>query len=81
MAEIKFKKRRANGDGTIMRRADGRWMARYYVTCPDGTRKRQQIILKDRQAVIEQLREEMSLADKGTPVFRDDRTVGEYLEY
>ena len=81
LAEIKFKKRRANGDGSIMRRSDGRWMARYYITCPNGTRKRQQITGKDRQTVVGRMREEMTLADKGSPIVRDNRTLGEYLEY
>jgi len=81
MAETNKRKRRVNGAGSIMQRKDGRWMGRYYVTLPDGTKKRQQIISKDQQTVVEKLREEMVMADRGTPVFRDNRTVGEYLEY
>lgn len=81
MPEIKFKKRRANGDGSIFLRKDGRWMGRYYITLPDGARKRQQIIGKDRQTVVKRMHEEMTLADKGSPIVRDNRTLGEYLEY
>jgi integrase len=33
-------KRRANGEGTIYQRKDGRWEAAAYVLVPDGTRKR-----------------------------------------
>ncbi len=73
--------RRANGDGSLVQRKDGRWMGRFYVTLPDGVRVRRQILLKDRQAVVTRMREEMALADKGTPVLRDNRTVGEYIEY
>ncbi len=74
-------KRRANGDGSLVQRKDGRWMGRYYITRPDGVRERKQIIGKDRQVVAEKMREEMALADKGMPVLTDNRTVGEYIEY
>jgi len=74
-------KRKANGDGSITQRKDGRWMGRYYVTLPCGTRKRQHIISKDRQTVVTRMREELALADKGTPIIRDNQTLGEYLEY
>jgi len=30
-------RRRANGEGTIVRRSDGRFHAAYYVLAPDGT--------------------------------------------
>ncbi len=74
-------RRRANGDGSISRRKDGRWMGRYYATLPDGTLKRKQIIHKDRQVVANKMREEMAWAAKGRPVTGDNRTLGEYLEY
>jgi hypothetical protein len=50
--------RRGRGEGSITKRKDGRWMARYYLTLPDGSRKRQQIISKDYDIVLKQLREE-----------------------
>ena len=75
------KKRKAKGEGSLIQRSDGRWMGRYTITRPDGTKDRPSIILKDKQAVIEKMREEMALADKGTPVLRDKRATGEYLEY
>jgi integrase len=36
-------KRRANGEGTIYQRKDGRWEGAAYVLMPDGTRKRQRV--------------------------------------
>jgi hypothetical protein len=32
--------RRANSEGFISRRKDGRWMARYTVETPDGTKRK-----------------------------------------
>ena len=34
---------RANGEGSIYRRADGRWTAACYVLRPDGTRVRRAV--------------------------------------
>ena len=34
-------RRRVNGDGSLTKRADGRWMGRYYAWTSAGTRKRQ----------------------------------------
>ena len=45
-------KRRLNGEGSISKRKDGRWMARFYVTLPDGERKRRHIVLKDKNEVL-----------------------------
>jgi integrase len=56
-------------------------MGRYTVVLGDGTKKRQCIISKDRAVVLEKLRAEQSMADKGAPVLRDRRTTGEYLEH
>ncbi|MDR0398003.1 MAG: site-specific integrase [Candidatus Nomurabacteria bacterium] len=81
MTSSKNKKRRSKGEGSIVQRSDGRWMGRYTVMLPGGTKKRQSVILKDKQAVIARMREEMALADRGTPIVRSKRTTGEYLEY
>ena len=75
------KGRRSKGEGSLTRCKDGRWMGRYWVTRGDSTKKRQCVIGKDRTAVLERMRAEMAMADKGTPVLRDGRTTGEYLEY
>jgi integrase len=80
-ADSTVKRRRSKGEGSLTRCKDGRWMGRYWVTKGDGTKKRQSIILKDRTAVLEKMRAEMTMADKGAPVLRDRRTTGEYLEY
>ena len=47
----------------------------------DGTKKRQCIISKKRTDVVEKMRAEMAMADRGMPVLRDRRTTGEYLNH
>jgi hypothetical protein len=42
-------RRRVNGDGSLTRRADGRWMGRYYAWTSSGTRKRVTVYGKTRQ--------------------------------
>ncbi len=44
-------KRRANGEGTITKRADGRYQAAAYVFRPDGTRVRKFVYGKTREEV------------------------------
>jgi len=72
---------RARGEGSISQRKDGRWMARFYITCPDGTRKRQHIFKKTKSEALAAMRDELRLAAFGSPVVRDGRKVGDYLDY
>ena len=73
--------RRANGEGTIGKRKDGRWEARYWVTLPDGTRKRQSVIKIKRNDALETMKQEQALASQGTPVNRDGQTLNQFLDY
>lgn len=73
--------RRSNGEGTVGKRKDGRWMARFYITLPNGTRKRMHICKKTKAEVVEAMRDEMRRADFGAPVTHDGRTTGEWLSY
>jgi len=72
---------RARGEGSISKHKDGRWMARFYITCPDGTKKRQHIYRKTKNEALAAMREELRLAAFGSPVVHDGRKVGEYLDY
>ena len=75
-------KTKRNGEGSLMKRRDGRWMGRYWVTLPDGTRKRQQIIRKDHDEVVRLMREEMTRVDQGLPIYKDrTRTVETMTKY
>jgi len=73
--------RRNAGEGSISKRKDGRWMARFTVVMPNGTKKRMHIVKKDRDQVLTLMKKEMSLAREGTPVLHDGRKVGEWLDY
>lgn len=74
-------KRRLNGEGSISKRKDGRWMARFYVTLPDGERKRRHIVLKDKNEVLRKMKEELAQAEKGITMAEGKRTVAEWIEY
>lgn len=73
---------RQRGEGSIMQRKDGRWMARYYVVMPDGSKKRQQIIKKEREEVVHLLHEELNRKEQGVPIYKDrNRTVETMCKY
>ena len=46
---------RANGEGSIYRRSDGRWTAACYVLRPDGSRVRRSVYGKTRKEVADHL--------------------------
>src|SRR5918994_3601100 len=71
--------RRGNGEGTITRRKDGRWEARYYVPTVNGT-KRRTIYGKTQAEVRDKLTK--ALSDRIDGIVYDDEnvTVGEYLD-
>ena len=74
-------RRRVNGDGSIIRRADGRWMGRYYAWTSAGTRKRITIYGKSRQETADKMREAQQRNRHGIPV--PDRTwkLGDWLDH
>jgi hypothetical protein len=74
-------RRRVNGDGSLTKRADGRWMGRYYAWTSAGTRKRITIYGKTRQEAADKLREAQERNRQGIPV--PDRTwkLTEWLDY
>ena len=71
--------RRGNGEGTITRRKDGRWEARYYVPAVNGT-KRKTIYGKTQAEVRDKLTK--ALSDRIDGIVYDDEnvSVGEYLD-
>src|SRR5215217_8237036 len=72
-------KRRGNGEGSIRKRKDGRWEARYSVPTPDGP-KQKTVYGKTRKVVSEKLTEAMAGRDKGLVYDAGKLTVGEFLE-
>ncbi len=81
MATMATKRRRGNGEGSLSQIPDGRWMARFFVTLPDGSRKRRHITLKDKDEVMRRMRQEMSQSDKGLTVHHERHTVASWLNY
>ncbi|MGW3095885.1 tyrosine-type recombinase/integrase [Streptomyces sp. NPDC001102] len=74
-------KRRANGEGTITKRADGRFHAAAYVYRPDGTRTRKFVYGKTREEVADKLTELQEKTRKGIPAAESTMAFGEYLTY
>ena len=71
--------RRGNGEGTITRRKDGLYMARYWIETPKGS-KRKTIYGKKREEVADRLAR--ALAERANGIVYDDEnmTIGEYLD-
>ena len=71
-------KRRGNGEGTITRRKDGRWEARY--TADTGTGPKRKVLYgKTRAEAAEKLTKAMADRDGGLVFDTNNQTVGEYL--
>ncbi len=68
-------KRRANGDGYVAQRKDGRWECR--IVLPDGTRK--SVYAKTQREVLAKRDAEKDRAAAGLPPTSERQTVGEYL--
>ncbi len=71
--------KRGNGEGSIYRRKDGRWVGQYTVQTAEGPKYRY-IYGKTRQAVAERLTKAMADRDGGLVFDAGNITVGEYLE-
>ncbi|MEU2239877.1 tyrosine-type recombinase/integrase [Streptomyces sp. NPDC018338] len=74
-------KRRANGEGTITKRADGRYQAAAYVYRPDGTRVRKFVYGKTRDEVSAKLIEMQDKTRQGIPAATSAMPFGDYLTY
>ncbi|WP_406170074.1 tyrosine-type recombinase/integrase [Streptomyces sp. NBC_00996] len=75
------KKTRANGEGTIYQRKDGRWEAAGYLLATDGTRKRVRVYGSTRREAADKLTEKMAASNSGHPVPSAQGSVGAYLTY
>src|SRR5919112_1040299 len=71
--------RRGNGEGTITRRKDGRWEARYYVPTVNGM-KRKTIYGKTQAEVRDKLTKALSDRIDGIVYDDENMSVGEYLD-
>ena len=59
--------RRLNGEGSVTRRADGRWMGRFYAWTTTGTRKRITVYGRTRKEATEKMREAQSTTVRAFP--------------
>jgi integrase len=75
------RKTRANGDGTVYQRKDGRWEAAGYVLALGNTRKRVRVYGTTRTEALTKLTEKIAVSNRGLPVPSAQGTVGAYLTY
>lgn len=74
-------KRRANGEGTIYYRKDGRWEAAIKVRTTAGKRKPKRIYARTRAEADEKLTELKRQVQQGVPVPDKTWRLGAYLDY
>lgn len=74
-------RKRANGEGTIYRRADGRYEGAAVVPVRGGGRRRVGVYAATRQEAREKLDQVLDDARQGTPRAVRKQTVGDYLDY
>lgn len=72
--------RKANGEGSIYKRRDGRYAGAALVELTNGTRKRIHIYGKTRQEVHNRLEEKLVQARKGVRTPERDQTLAAYLD-
>lgn len=73
-------KKKANGEGSVYQRLDGRWAGAGYVYAADGTRKRVHVYGDTRKEANDKLNAKLTDSNRGQVVAKDaNLTVGEYL--
>lgn len=76
--EKKKKPRRADNEGGLSQRSDGRWQGTYYITLPNGRRKRCYVYHAKRNECARLLREAKAKAEQGE-LEKTNKTVGVWL--
>lgn len=72
-------KKKANGEGTIIKLANGKWRAAIFVPLPNGTKKRKYRYFRTRHEADKWLSIVKSEICAGKPVLCSDQPFGEYL--
>ncbi|MEU6550178.1 site-specific integrase [Streptomyces sp. NPDC046915] len=75
------KRTRANGEGTVYQRKDGRWESAAYVLGPGNTRKRIRVYGATRKEALAKLTEKIAASNRGVPVISAQDSVAAYLTY
>lgn len=73
--------RRANGEGTVYPRQDGRWEGAAYVLTTDGVRKRKRVYGRTREEAHRKLTALIRQSHQGVPVAARSQTLAGYLDY
>jgi integrase len=73
--------RRLNGEGSVTRRADGRWMGRFYAWTTTGTHKRITVYGRTRKEATEKMREAQEHNRQGIPVPDRAWKLGDWLDH
>ncbi|NRD08860.1 tyrosine-type recombinase/integrase [Rathayibacter agropyri] len=73
--------KRANGEGSVYQRKDGRWSGATYVLQPDGGRRRRQVYGATRTEVSRQLADLKAKTDRGIPASISTWTVESYAAH
>jgi integrase len=73
--------KRANGEGTIYQRKDGRWEGAAYVLTSAGRSARVRVYAGTRDEARRKLTKLIEQSDQGIPAASGSWTVAEYLEY
>ncbi|MFD4874671.1 tyrosine-type recombinase/integrase [Streptomyces sp. NPDC058420] len=81
MTAPKRKKARANGDGTVYQRKDGRWEAAGYVLAPGSTRKRIRVYGSSRKEALAKLTEKIAASNRGVPIVTAQGSLAVYMTY
>ena len=72
-------RRRGRGEGSIVQRADGRWMARVDLGWQGGRRQSKAIYGRTRREVADALRDALKAAEQGMLLPNERQTVAEFL--
>ncbi|WP_046469412.1 tyrosine-type recombinase/integrase [Allosalinactinospora lopnorensis] len=75
------RRKRANGDGSVWQRKDGRYAYAGYVLTTDGTYKRVQGYGRDRDNARAKLNKLLADSEQGIPVASENWTVEQFLSY
>ena len=71
--------RRGRGEGSITKRADGRWMAQADLGWQGGKRHRKTLYGRTKRAVQDKLRKTLQRIEQGLPPLPEKETVGAFL--
>lgn len=77
----RMRTRRANGQGSVFRRADGWWVGAAYVLMADGTRRRRVVYGQSEAEAARRLVQMQARSDQGIPAEATGWTLERFLNY